>query len=76
MVQVGSGGNSWIAGAPATACRFVNSSIGLNFIDIIGGSGGPSFVYAKPYWEGLVYGVPADGKRDLGIMPSFSACQT
>jgi subtilase family serine protease len=52
---------------------FCNSSIGLNFIDIIGGSGGPSFVYAKPYWQGLVYGVPADGKRDLPDASLFAS---
>ncbi len=52
---------------------FCNSSIGLNFIDIIGGSGGPSFVYDKPYWQGSVYGNPADGKRDLPDASLFAS---
>ena len=52
---------------------FCNSSLGSNFFDIVGGSGGPSFVYNKPYWQGQVYGVPKDGKRDLPDASLFAA---
>jgi subtilase family serine protease len=52
---------------------FCNSSIGLNFLNIIGGSGGPSFVYDKPYWQGSVYGNPTDGKRDLPDASLFAS---
>jgi subtilase family serine protease len=52
---------------------FCNSSTGLGFLDIVGGSGGPSFVYAKPYWQASVYGVPADGKRDLPDASLFAS---
>ena len=52
---------------------FCNSSIGMGFLDIVGGSGGPSFVYAKPYWQAPVYGVPADGKRDLPDASLFAS---
>jgi len=52
---------------------FCNSSEGSNFFNIVGGSGGPSFVYAKPSWQGGVYGVPKDGKRDLPDASLFAA---
>ena len=44
-----------------------------NFLDIAGGSGAPSFVYAKPYWQKGVYGNPADGVRDLPDLSLFAA---
>jgi subtilase family serine protease len=52
---------------------FCNSSLGSNFFNIVGGSGGPSFVYNKPSWQGQVYGVPKDGKRDLPDASLFAA---
>jgi pseudomonalisin len=52
---------------------FCNSSIGANFLDIVGGSGGPSFVYSKPRWQRSVYGNPADGKRDLPDASLFAS---
>jgi subtilase family serine protease len=52
---------------------FCNSAIGMNFLDIIGGSGGPSFVYSKPSWQGQVFGVPADGKRGLPDASLFAS---
>jgi subtilase family serine protease len=52
---------------------FCNSSLGSNFFGIVGGSGGPSFVYDKPYWQSGVYGVPKDGKRDLPDASLFAA---
>jgi subtilase family serine protease len=52
---------------------FCNSSIGMNFLDIGGGSGGPSFVYSKPFWQAAVFGVPVDGKRDLPDASLFAS---
>jgi subtilase family serine protease len=44
---------------------FCNSNIGSNFINIVAGSGAPSFLYSKPYWQTGVVGMPNDGQRDL-----------
>ena len=52
---------------------FCNSSIGENFLDIVGASGGPSFVYAKPAWQLPVPGMPADKKRDLPDVSLFAS---
>ena len=52
---------------------FCNSSTGMSFLNIVGGSGGPSFVYSKPYWQSPVYGVPTDGKRDLPDASLFAS---
>jgi hypothetical protein len=43
------------------------------FSNIVGGSGGPSFVYRKPFWQSAVFGVPADGKRDLPDASLFAS---
>ncbi len=52
---------------------FCNSVIGSNFLDIIGGSGAPSFVYSKPYWQKNIVGNPRDGKRDLPDVSLFAS---
>jgi subtilase family serine protease len=52
---------------------FCNSSVGSNYFNIVGGSGGPSFVYDKPSWQSGVYGVPKDGKRDLPDASLFAS---
>lgn len=52
---------------------FCNSAIGMNFLDIVGGSGAPSFVYSKPYWQKSVVGVPNDGHRDLPDVSLFAS---
>ncbi len=52
---------------------FCNSPQGANFLDIIGASGAPSFVYSKPYWQSGVYGVPNDGVRDLPDVSLFAS---
>lgn len=52
---------------------FCNSSTGMGFLNIVGGSGGPSFVYNKPYWQASVSGNPADGKRDLPDASLFAS---
>ncbi len=51
---------------------FCNSSIGSNFINIVAGSGGFSFVYPKPSWQS-VYGNPTDGDRDLPDVSLFAS---
>jgi subtilase family serine protease len=51
---------------------FCNSNTGSSFLDIVGGSGAPSFVYAKPYWQS-VYGIPNDGVRDLPDISLFAS---
>jgi subtilase family serine protease len=52
---------------------FCNSVIGSNFLDIVGGSGAPSIVYSKPYWQKGVSGVPGDGVRDLPDVSLFAS---
>ena len=52
---------------------FCNSSAGANFLDIVGGSGGPSFVYDKPSWQAQILGIPVDGKRDLPDVSLFAS---
>jgi subtilase family serine protease len=52
---------------------FCNSSIGSNFVSIVGGSGAPSFVYSKPYWQKEAVGIPKDGKRDLPDISLFAS---
>jgi pseudomonalisin len=52
---------------------FCNSSDGAGFLDIIGGSGAPSFVHAKPYWQVGTFGMPNDGKRDLPDVSLFAS---
>jgi subtilase family serine protease len=51
---------------------FCNSSIGSNFINIVAGSGGFSFVYPKPSWQSI-YGNPTDGDRDLPDVSLFAS---
>jgi subtilase family serine protease len=52
---------------------FCNSSTGMNFLDIVGASGGPSFVYSKPSWQKNVFGVPPNGKRNLPDVSLFAS---
>jgi subtilase family serine protease len=52
--------------------EFCNSSTGSNFIDVVAGSGGPSFVYSKPSWQS-VFGNPSDHKRDLPDVSLFAS---
>jgi pseudomonalisin len=52
---------------------FCNSSLGSGFLDIVGGSGAPSFVYSKPYWQTGIAGIPNDGKRDLPDVSLFAS---
>jgi subtilase family serine protease len=52
---------------------FCNSTLGSSFLDIVGGSGAPSFVYTKPYWQKGVAGIPDDGQRDLPDVSLFAS---
>lgn len=52
---------------------FCNSQLGSFFLNIVGGSGAPSFVYAKPYWQEGTVGMPNDGKRDLPDVSLFAS---
>jgi subtilase family serine protease len=57
----------------SSTVAFCNSEIGSNFLNIAGGSGAPSFVYSKPYWQTNVVGMPNDGKRDLPDISLFAS---
>jgi subtilase family serine protease len=52
---------------------FCNSTIGSYFLNIVGGSGAPSIVYSKPYWQKGVTGIPSDGARDLPDVSLFAS---
>ncbi len=52
---------------------FCNTSLGQNWLNIVGGSGAPSFVYSKPYWQNNIPGIPSDGKRDLPDISLFAS---
>lgn len=52
---------------------FCNSSSGSGFLDIVGGSGAPSIVYSKPYWQSGIPGMPSDGVRDLPDISLFAS---
>jgi subtilase family serine protease len=57
-----------------TPVAFCNSKDGANDLNIVGGSGGRSEVYAKPDWQSLsVYGMPNDGARDLPDVSLFAS---
>ncbi len=55
------------------AVTFCNSQTGASFLDIVGGSGAPSFFYSKPYWQKGIVGMPNDGKRDLPDVSLFAS---
>jgi uncharacterized protein (TIGR03437 family) len=65
---------------------FCNSREGQPFLGVDAGSGGFSALYSKPSWQSGVYGIPADGQRDLpdvslfagdGLMQhSYTFCQS
>jgi subtilase family serine protease len=55
------------------AAKFCNSTAGAGFLDIVGGSGAPSFVYSKPVWQTGIIGIPKDGKRDLPDVSLFAS---
>jgi subtilase family serine protease len=57
----------------ANGLSFCNSATGESFLNIVSGSGAPSFVYPKPYWQNGVAGVPNDGHRDLPDISLFAS---
>jgi subtilase family serine protease len=57
----------------SSGLSFCNSTLGANFLDIAGGSGAPSSVYPKPWWQNGVVGVPNDGRRDLPDVSLFAS---
>jgi subtilase family serine protease len=58
----------------ASPVAFCNSTDGANFLNIVGGGGGRSSVYPKPYWQTLVtQGMPKDGARDLPDVSMFAS---
>jgi subtilase family serine protease len=56
-----------------SSIAFCNSTTGANFLNIVGGSGAPSFVYSKPSWQTGILGIPNDGKRDLPDVSLFAS---
>jgi subtilase family serine protease len=56
-----------------SSLAFCNSSLGSNFLNIAGGSGAPSIIYAKPYWQKGTVGMPNDGARDLPDVSLFAS---
>lgn len=46
---------------------------GSVFLNIVGGSGAPSAIYPKPYWQHGVTNIPADGARDLPDVSLFAS---
>ncbi len=56
-----------------SAASFCNSTTGSGFLDIVAGSGAPSFVYSKPWWQTGIIGIPNDGKRDLPDVSLFAS---
>jgi len=57
----------------SSGLSFCNSSLGANFLNVTGGSGAPSAIYPKPWWQNNVVGVPNDGRRDLPDVSLFAS---
>ena len=57
----------------SSAISYCNTDFGARFLDLGAGGGAPSFVYAKPYWQANVPGVPNDGLRDLPDVSLFAS---
>jgi subtilase family serine protease len=52
---------------------FCNTATGTALLDIVAGSGAPSFVYPKPSWQKGTFGMPNDGVRDLPDVSLFAS---
>jgi subtilase family serine protease len=59
--------------AYSSGAAFCNSSAGATYLSTFAGSGGPSSVYPKPFWQSGVFGIHKDGKRDLPDVALFAA---
>jgi subtilase family serine protease len=57
----------------SSGVTFCNSADGQGFQDIVGGSGAPSMIYAKPSWQKGTIGMPTDGMRDLPDVSLFAS---
>jgi hypothetical protein len=68
---------SYVTGSSLTygSTGFCNSTTAAQdgTLRIVGGSGGPSSIYAKPSWQSGLIGNPADGLRDLPDVSLFAA---
>ena len=59
----------------SSGVAFCNSATAAQdgLLNIVGGSGAPSIIYAKPPWQHGIVGIPNDGKRDLPDVSLFSS---
>jgi pseudomonalisin len=57
----------------SSGVSYCNSENGSRFLGLGAAAGAPSFVYAKPYWQTNVPGVPNDGVRDLPDVSLFAS---
>jgi pseudomonalisin len=57
----------------ASGLSYCNSVNGSRFLDLGAAGGAPSFVYAKPYWQTNVPGIPNDSVRDLPDVSLFAS---
>jgi len=57
----------------SSGVSYCNSLIGSRYLALGAAGGAPSFVYAKPYWQTNVPGVPNDGVRDLPDISLFAS---
>jgi subtilase family serine protease len=57
----------------SSGVAYCNSIFGSRYLDLGAAAGAPSFVYAKPYWQTNVVGIPNDGVRDLPDVSLFAS---
>ncbi len=57
----------------SSGVSYCNSILGSSYLDLGAAGGAPSFVYAKPYWQTNVPGIPNDGVRDLPDISLFAS---
>ncbi|HXP07214.1 MAG TPA: S53 family peptidase, partial [Acidobacteriaceae bacterium] len=57
----------------SSGASYCNSLNGSRFLDLGAAGGAPSFVYAKPYWQTNVPGIPNDSVRDLPDVSLFAS---
>lgn len=57
----------------SSGLSYCNSVNGARFLDLGAAGGAPSFVYAKPYWQTNVPGIPNDSVRDLPDVSLFAS---
>ena len=62
-----------VTGPSEDPVTFCNSATGQSFLNISGGSGAPSIIYAKPFYQQGIPGNPNDGARDLPDVSLFAS---